>query len=313
MDWMNSPLRTLSGLKTRPIWLYMTCVSLYTGRHLTKPGDILPAFEGVAGLMRTRMHGELAGFLYGLPPSHFDLALLWEPLSAQKRRKPSKDTKKDDRYVQVDTELPSWSWAGWTDASIDRKTSSAGKSTSSAEEKSKDSSNDKGSQVKYKNETLDGCFADVHEWLIQHTWIQWFIRNSSGDLRPVWSRQAISEVDDVLPRWRGYAVGGDIHTEIKIRERERDWTDGYSSPPGRGYSSPPDDEDAPSFRDSYVRGPEVYQQRREEGEVGREVEVRRAAGNERDRLLRHIRNLEHRLVCLRRGIFSVVIQIRRVC
>lgn len=49
--------------------------------------------------MRTRMHGDLAGFLYGLPPSHFDLALLWEPVSAQKRRKPSKN----GRYGQVDT------------------------------------------------------------------------------------------------------------------------------------------------------------------------------------------------------------------
>lgn len=311
MDWMNSPLRTLSGLKTRPIWLYMTCVSLYTGRHLTNAEDILPAFEGVAGLMRTRMHGDLAGFLYGLPPSHFDLALLWEPLSAQKRRQPSKN----GRYGQVDTELPSWSWAGWTDASNDRKSSSAG-------EKSKDPSSDKGSQVKYKNETLDGCFADVHEWLIQHTWIQWFIRDSSGDLRPIWAKQAMFEVEDVLPRWRGYGVAEDVRerTEIKVQHHDE-----YRNEPG-GYSPnlrgpPHSDGNSPFPNDGYAQRYEDYRQNPEVVvEARRAAESNALAGTERERererenrLLRRIEHLERRLVCLHQSFRSVVIQIRREC
>lgn len=74
MDWMNCPSSTLNGLETRPVWLYMIFDSLYTGRHLTNAEDILPASEGVAGRLRAHMHGDRARLLYGLPPSHFDLA-----------------------------------------------------------------------------------------------------------------------------------------------------------------------------------------------------------------------------------------------
>lgn len=179
MDWKNSPLRTLDGLDTRPIWFYMNCVSLYTGRHLSIAEDILAAFEGVASLMGTRMHGDQARFVYGLPPSHFDLALLWEPLSAQRRRSPSNA----DAHGRIDNDLPSWSWAGWMDASNEKK----------------------GSPVKYRTETLEGCFVDVREWLKLHTWIKWFIRNDSGDLRPIWDKRLMSAVEGVLERWRGYA------------------------------------------------------------------------------------------------------------
>lgn len=182
MDSTNSPLRTLREMQPRPIWFYMTCVSLYTGRHLTYAKDMIPAFEGVSSFMQNRMHGPMARFIYGLPPSHFDLALLWEPLSAQRRRYPSKDAGNED----VELELPSWSWAGWMDVKDVRK----------------------GSPVKYKQETLEGCFIDVREWLREHTWISWFIRNSDGDLRPLWHRDYLTEVEGVQPqkRWHGYEV-----------------------------------------------------------------------------------------------------------
>lgn len=296
MDWMNSPLRTLSGLKTRPIWFYMTCVSLYTGRHLTNAEDILPAFEGVAGLMRTRMHGDLAKFLYGLPPSHFDLALLWEPLRAQKRRKPSKKPK----YKQVDMELPSWSWAGWTDASIED--SPDAESDSSAGEQSKDSYSDKGSQVKYKSETLDGCFADVHEWLMQHTWIQWFIRNNSGDLRPIWDKQAMSEVKDVLPRWRGYAVGDDERTEHVVQDHTPSigFIEYGPSPNGPRYAPNSNDENLPYSSDGYSRryGEARYQQEPENFGEARLAGDALAAGERELQLLRQIVNLQRELVCM---------------
>lgn len=66
----------------------------------------------------------------------------------------------------------------------------------------------KGSPVKYKKETLENCFNDVHEWLRDHTWINWFIRNSDGDLRPLWHKDSVPEVEGEKPlrRWRGYGV-----------------------------------------------------------------------------------------------------------
>lgn len=185
MDMTNSPLRTLKEMQPRPIKFYMTCVSLYTGRHLTYAKDIIPAFEGVSNFMQNRMHGPLAKFIYGLPPSHFDLALLWEPLSAQKRRYPSSNA-----GTQVgELELPSWSWAGWMDV---------------ADEDVRKGS--KGSPVRYKPETLEGCFIDVRDWLRKHTWISWYIRNDEGDLRPLWDKECLSEVEGKQPekRWQGY-------------------------------------------------------------------------------------------------------------
>lgn len=197
MEGQTSPLRTLSWLQSRPIWFYMECVSLYTGRHLTESADILPAFEGVAGLIRTRMHG--GEFLYGLPPSHFDLALLWEPSSAQRRRQ--RDLSNLNKYSQIENELPSWSWAGWMDAKDEMK----------------------GSPVRYKADTLDGCFSDVNEWIRQHTWIKWFIRDSSGDLRPIWNSDSIEEVQGILPRWRGYAASR-IQQPIQTTQRTESFT-----------------------------------------------------------------------------------------
>ncbi|KAB5515013.1 hypothetical protein GE09DRAFT_1294941 [Coniochaeta sp. 2T2.1] len=118
LDWRDSPLRTLRDAKERPIWFYMKCVSLYTGRRLTLPKDIVPAFIGVSQLMARYMD---APFFYCLPASHFDFALLWQPSREQKRcareafpttSKPE-DTLGDDWFDHE--EFPSWSWAGWMD------------------------------------------------------------------------------------------------------------------------------------------------------------------------------------------------------
>lgn len=74
LDWTNAPLRTLGELPRRAFWFYMKCVPLYTGRTLTKPKDILTAFQGTSWLLQHQMNAFL---FYGLPSSHFDLALLW--------------------------------------------------------------------------------------------------------------------------------------------------------------------------------------------------------------------------------------------
>ena len=82
-DWRKSPLSTLRDLEDRPMWFYMTCVELYTGRNLTKSVDILKAFNGVSRVIEEHL---CAPFFFGLPSSHFDFALLWRPKSGKERR-----------------------------------------------------------------------------------------------------------------------------------------------------------------------------------------------------------------------------------
>lgn len=65
LDRTNSPLRTLRELQQRPLWFYMKYVKMYTGRDLTKPRDILEAFEGISWLLNRYM---LAPSLFGYRP-----------------------------------------------------------------------------------------------------------------------------------------------------------------------------------------------------------------------------------------------------
>ncbi|KAK8152378.1 heterokaryon incompatibility protein-domain-containing protein [Phyllosticta citribraziliensis] len=96
LDLVRSPLVLLNKLEERPVWFYMHCVELFSGRCLTKSTDVLAAFNGVSNLIESAMTGPLC---FGLPTSHFDLALLWTPQKALKRR--------------VGGDFPSWSWCGW--------------------------------------------------------------------------------------------------------------------------------------------------------------------------------------------------------
>lgn len=158
LDWTNSPLRTLGELKKRAFWFYMKCVGLYTGRHLTKPTDILTAFQGSAWLLEQYLRAPL---LYGMPRSHFDLALLWTPMSTLCRRTrkhqnshhPSatssswEDHFHCDDCLSADTEFgpnefPSWSWSGWMHG-----------------------------KCEYEAGMLDRCLPNVQAWLTHHTWI----------------------------------------------------------------------------------------------------------------------------------------------
>lgn len=78
--------------------VYAFAVSEYTKRSITNPLDKVRAFDGVLG----RLHRPLkCPFLFGLPISIFDIALLWMPVGRCTRGKES---------------FPSWSWAGWTGA-----------------------------------------------------------------------------------------------------------------------------------------------------------------------------------------------------
>ncbi|KAI9717917.1 MAG: hypothetical protein M1812_004444 [Candelaria pacifica] len=91
LDSTGMPSRIFRG---PPSLQYISAVQLYTQRKLTLESDILRAFEGVANVLERHME---TSFLYGLPESMLDYALLWES-TQQLRRRPN---------------FPSWSWAGW--------------------------------------------------------------------------------------------------------------------------------------------------------------------------------------------------------
>ncbi|KAL9113464.1 MAG: hypothetical protein Q9227_002505 [Pyrenula ochraceoflavens] len=192
LDWKNSPLRTLRELRRRAFWFYIKCVSLYTGRLLSKPKDILTAFQGTSWLLQRHLNAPL---LWGLPSSHFDLALLWSPVGLLKRRErksahqsssdpcTNEDSGKCRHMVEEDgfgdQEFPSWSWCGWFEGGCE-----------------------------YRSDMLDGIFLNISEWLRTHTWILWYIRDYEGNLRPLWDKDVLKADSSEKAQWRGYCGRG---------------------------------------------------------------------------------------------------------
>ncbi|KAM0335225.1 hypothetical protein ACHAQA_000267 [Verticillium albo-atrum] len=187
LDWQNSPLRTLRELQRKAFWYYMYSVTLYTRRHLTKSKDVLAAFSGVSWLLQEHMNAPL---FYGLPMSHFDLALLWAPsdkleVRGKRRRNGNEADCTEDmsscgacRHGEegYGAQFPSWSWAGW-----------------------------QGGKVEYRDEMLEGALANVQEWLKNHTWIRWYVRDREGNLRPLWDKDVLGGDRSEERSWRGYA------------------------------------------------------------------------------------------------------------
>jgi hypothetical protein len=80
---------------------YASIVADYTRRAMTKNTDIVNAFKGLVAAMRPTFRSD---FLFGLPISELEHALLWFPETESKRR------------IHPDTNqpiCPSWSWMGW--------------------------------------------------------------------------------------------------------------------------------------------------------------------------------------------------------
>ncbi|KAI5860078.1 heterokaryon incompatibility protein-domain-containing protein [Durotheca rogersii] len=195
----SSPLRTLRELRERPLSFYLTYVRMYTGRRLTKPQDILAAFAGISWLLGRYMDAPL---LFGLPTSHFDLAILWNPVTKIRRMAPRHPAYTGWAFQQDNAGsfpsyaerrsfeslgLPTWSWSGWMDG-----------------------------RIEYDPAMLEGCLLNVHEWLINHTWIEWYIRDEKGHLSALWGMilQGV-ERDTEIPiaakqdtRWMGYPGRG---------------------------------------------------------------------------------------------------------
>lgn len=152
---------------TRLVELYQESVRLYTARDLTHSHDILAAFYGIGKIICKGLNGEP---VYGLPNTHFDWALLWDPEDAPVRR-----TMIDPKGRNRDS-FPSWAWCGWQDRVME-----------------------------YKRHRIQDCMDDLHGWLTKRTWIVWYIRDINGNLRLVWDATRDEEENKELQeRWRGY-------------------------------------------------------------------------------------------------------------
>jgi hypothetical protein len=187
IEFKDSPLLMLADLSRQPLSVYKKSLELYMTRKLTHQKDILAAFTGIGNLVCGALGGSL---VFGLPSSHFDWALLWEPRDAANRRR-----------REENEEFPSWSWCGW-----------------------------KNEVMEYKEPMLAGCEDNLHDWLMHHTWITWYIRDGNGNLRLVWDGDTEKMTPRPTPaesRWRGYCrVQGDddkVHDEYgrPIKDTER--------------------------------------------------------------------------------------------
>ncbi|KAM7215981.1 Heterokaryon incompatibility protein (HET) domain containing protein [Rhypophila decipiens] len=168
--------RSYEELESKAIQFFITAVHTYTGRNLAFAHDILNAFSGVSRLME---HYLCSHFHFGLPASHFDLALLWKPLAGKSRRK-----NLQPRHEEDAVEFPSWCWSGWMDSTNPGN----------------------GARVVYDSGFLSGCLADIRDWLLNHTWIIWYVRDQEGKLVPLWKGPTVppSSRERVDARWQGY-------------------------------------------------------------------------------------------------------------
>jgi hypothetical protein len=163
MEFRDSPSLMLEKLPGQPLLVYKESLQLYMKRKLTFAKDILAAFTGIGNLVCDALGGSL---VYGLPSSHFDWALLWEPQDAAARR------------PQVEHEkFPSWSWCGWRNENMD---------------------------FQYKERMLTGVEDNLQDWLLNHTWITWYIRDGNGNLRLVWNGETGPPGHRTASSWKGY-------------------------------------------------------------------------------------------------------------
>ncbi len=169
IELVNAPLQILRDLDAQAPHVYATCVRLYTLRSLTHQKDILSAFDGVSNLIDDALQTDL---VFGLPSSHFDWVLLWEPRGSLPsfRRIVEQESPVDSRL------FPSWSWCGWKGA------------------------------MHYRPSTLSGTSSNLHQWLTQRTWIVWYIRDGHGQLRQVWDKTyGSTESQKIESHWAGYS------------------------------------------------------------------------------------------------------------
>ena len=104
-----------SGFQTSPLLKGMPITSMlssilgdYNSRQHSYPEDTLPGILGLLSILSRSFEG---GFLYGLPESCFEAALMWrtgkDPSLTRRRVTSVKN------YKASPSQLPSWSWVGW--------------------------------------------------------------------------------------------------------------------------------------------------------------------------------------------------------
>ncbi len=175
---LHGPLQKFNNLDHHPVDLYKYSVHLYTSRFLTKDDDILAAFSGIGKEICSRLGGEP---IFGLPNTHFDLAMIWKPDNAPSRRR------KSGKLA-----FPSWSWCGWKD-----------------------------SKMSYMPTFVEGCELNLHEWLMNHTWITWYIRDGHGNLRLIWDPKLYcTNSGHLLSRWQGYCSHDVNHSHSRKQDDE---------------------------------------------------------------------------------------------
>lgn len=238
LNLVNVPSQLMRDIRSRPFYVYAQCIGLYSARLLTKQTDILEAFAGVENMLSRYLNGPLA---FGLPTSHFDLSLLWEPLGRPKRRWIAENP--DHHQNRKRSEFPSWSWCGWS-----------------------------GTKMVYKTELMQDVEGDVHSWLTNHTWIRWYIRDGNGYLRPLWKAADIEATEEHLEtdaRWVGYTQCRVVQPDYRRMSPES--SPHRRSPPPRrrrksSLDSSPDREIyyTRSRRRSPERGPVVIKRERPE-------------------------------------------------
>lgn len=89
------------GSSTRKLYRYFQMLELYSARQFSRDDDALNAFSAILNLLKPSLGGE---YVYGLPTTAFEDALLWLPASTLRLR--------GDKKTH-DSIFPSWSWASW--------------------------------------------------------------------------------------------------------------------------------------------------------------------------------------------------------
>ncbi|KAL8367131.1 hypothetical protein RB595_008891 [Gaeumannomyces hyphopodioides] len=175
LDSVGSPLQALLG---NPLRSFSSCVNLYSGRLLTHQRDKLDAFNGLSETLGRRLRSKI---VFGLPSRYFDWGLLWEAQSAGRRIDTAGRRIDRWRYLCYDPVFPSWSWCGWD------------------------------FQVDWRPSTVGGPLQNLHDWLVDHTWVVWYIaaHEGLGGWELVWNPADVHHNAEpkLAHRWDGYRAG----------------------------------------------------------------------------------------------------------
>lgn len=165
LDMVDSPLHLLSSLN--PARQFTSCVELYSARKMAFRGDKLIAFRGLEGLLGQQLKSE---FLYGLPLTHFDWALLWDTADSN-----AESYEWDSHGSRL---FPSWSWSC------------------------------REGGVTWRLSMLSGILHNLRAWLVEHTWVVWSWNDDDDDVPSCMGQDKKPSDHTALEtssnRWAGY-------------------------------------------------------------------------------------------------------------